>query len=379
MKKLSRAISVMLCMMMVISVLSAVFLTAEASEQEIIIYSEDFESFTDANNNPFDGGSKWAGNLGGSVNGVYFMNDENGVDGTYEVNYCYAASSAAHFLTSPSKRTFTDDFTMEFSMNNFVKTKFKNIYTGNNGSQKATIRILAYAEGDYPSVNGRDAGTRDNASLVTIVPGKSMTVRNGADTVDLSDKAPETDKWYDYKVASKVDPAAGTATYSFYMKESTADTYTKIAENLKYPGSDFSKGISTFAYVWHTGYDSVLGMDNVKVYKPVNPSVELSAFNVEKNKEINIGGVQIVSENSIIMYGSVYGDNDEYGFMLAQLGADGNAVGEIALKSEGVTADGKFAVRVIGGGLTSGKYTAAAYRVNGDETTTESAKEITIE
>lgn len=110
----------------------------------------------------------------------------------------------------------------------------------------------------------------------------------------------------------------------------------------------------------------------------VEPKIEYSGSNVEHNKEYTVNGVTSVSANSIIMYGTVTGEFDAYGFILSQFGADSVKTGEVKLAAETKSADGKFAIRVVGDGITVGKYSAAPYSVKTDSTDTDKGTETDI-
>ncbi len=159
----------------------------------------------------------------------------------------------------------------------------------------------------------------------------------------------------------------------------------KVIEAIKYVTYDGETEVGTELIGQTSGSFSIQPVEasgTIEVtYKdntPVEPKIEYSGSNVEHNKEYTVDGATKTSANSIIMYGTVTGEFDAYGFILSQFGADSVKTGEIALAAETKSADGKFAIRVVGDGITVGKYSAAPYSVKTGSTDTDKGTETDI-
>lgn len=159
----------------------------------------------------------------------------------------------------------------------------------------------------------------------------------------------------------------------------------KVIEAIKYVTYDGETEIGTELIGQASGSFSIQPVEasgTIKVtYKDntsVEPKIEYSGSNVEHNKEYTVDGATKTSANSIIMYGTVTGEFDAYGFILSQFGADSVKTGEVMLAAETKSADGKFAIRVVGDGITVGKYSAAPYSVKTGSTDTDKGTETDI-
>lgn len=159
----------------------------------------------------------------------------------------------------------------------------------------------------------------------------------------------------------------------------------KVIEAIKYVTYDGETEVGTELIGQTSGSFSIQPVEasgTIKVtYKDntsVEPKIEYSGSNVEHNKEYTVDGATKTSANSIIMYGTVTGDFDAYGFILSQFGADSVKTGEVMLAAETKSADGKFAIRVVGDGITVGKYSAAPYSVKTGSTDTDKGTETDI-
>lgn len=159
----------------------------------------------------------------------------------------------------------------------------------------------------------------------------------------------------------------------------------KVIEAIRYVTYDGETEVGTELIGKQSGSFSIQPVEasgTIKViYKentPVEPKVEYSGSNVEHNKEYTVNGETKISENSIIMYGTVAGEFDAYGFILSQFGADGVKTGEVTLAAVTKSADGKFAVRVVGDGITVGKYSTAPYSVISNATDKGTETDITV-
>ena len=159
----------------------------------------------------------------------------------------------------------------------------------------------------------------------------------------------------------------------------------KVIEAISYVTYDGETEVGTELIGKQSGSFSIQPIEasgTIKViYKentPVEPKVEYSGSNVEHNKEYTVNGETKISENSIIMYGTATGEFDAYGFILSQFGADGVKTGEVTLAAVTKSADGKFAVRVVGDGITVGKYSTAPYSVISNATDKGTETDITV-
>lgn len=154
------------------------------------------------------------------------------------------------------------------------------------------------------------------------------------------------------------------------IKYVTYDSQTVVGAEL----ADKTSGTFTIKPIEASGTIAVTYKDNT----PADPEVSYQSYNTEKNKAYTVGGVNKVSPYSIIVYGTMTGEFDAFGFILSQLDSKGVKVGEATLESAVTAPDGRFAIRVVGDAITAGSYTAAPYHVSGTTKNVGTESAITV-
>ncbi len=154
------------------------------------------------------------------------------------------------------------------------------------------------------------------------------------------------------------------------IKYVTYDSQTVVGAEL----ADKTSGTFTIKPIEASGTIAVTYKDNT----PATPEVSYQSYYTEKNKAYTVGGVNKVSPYSIVVYGTMTGEFDAFGFVLSQLDSKGVKVGEATLESAVTASDGRFAIRVVGDAITAGSYTAAPYYVSGTTKNVGTESAITV-
>ena len=93
---------------------------------------------------------------------------------------------------------------------------------------------------------------------------------------------------------------------------------------------------------------------------PAAPSVEIYEYKTAKNYAYKVGEVDATSPYTVIMYGKIAGQPENYGFAFS------NGDASVKLDAKSIDANGIFAIRVVGGAILPGSYTAVPYWTDGE-------------
>ncbi|MDY6314027.1 MAG: hypothetical protein SPL89_02500 [Clostridia bacterium] len=301
----------------------------------------------------------------GETSGKYVNGQQNGLGGTVGNN-------------STEKYIYNDNDDTKWQLYNYQDAYFG--YFGTNGATTESTYAYSVA-GQIEPIGGSGTFTGFGCTEVALMHNISF---EGEGTLGV--KAASLNNFDNNKCNATLTNGQSAKVEDLMKADFTVTApENKVIEAIRYVTYGGETEVGTELIGKQSGSFSIQPVEasgTIKViYKentPVQPKVEYSGSNVEHNKAYTVNGEAKISENSIIMYGTVTGEFDAYGFILSQFGADNVKTGEVTLAAETKSADGKFAVRVVGDGITVGKYSAAPYSLINDATGKGTETDITV-